>query len=330
MANAVESEYAWKGEGGLKTTAIRPFRRETGLRLIWKQRYLYLLLLPGLVYFIVYRYVPMLGSVIAFQDFNSIMGSKGFVYSEWVGMAHFRKIFESPEVARVLWNTIVLSFLQIAFAFPVPIVLALLLNELKGKAFKKTVQSIIYLPHFLSWVVVIGMLSVFLQFHGILNFALGRAFGIEPLQFLQEPGWFKPLVVLEVVWKESGWGTIIFLAALAGVNPSLYEAAVVDGANRRRLMWHVTLPALRSTIVILLILRLGTVLDSGFEQIYLMLNSFNREVGEVLDTYVYTKGIRQADFSFGTAVGLFKSVVGLVLVVGANRLARKYGEKGLY
>jgi putative aldouronate transport system permease protein len=294
---------------------------------LWKEKYLYLLLLPGLAYFIIYRYVPMLGNIIAFQDFSAF---KGFLHSDWVGMKHFKKIFEDIEVIRVIWNTLYLSFLQIVFAFPFSILLSLMLNELRSEKLKRIIQSIIYLPHFLSWVVVVGIATVFLKSEGIANQLLSHVFGMQPIPFLQEPSWFMPLIVLEVIWKESGWGTIIFLAALSGVNPSLYEAAVVDGASRLRQIWHITLPAIRSTIVILLILRLGSVLDVGFEQIFLMINPFNREMGNVLDTFVYYKGIEQSDFSFATAVGLFKSFVGLILIVGANRLAKRFGEEGVF
>nr|WP_138752211.1 ABC transporter permease subunit [Paenibacillus sinopodophylli] len=294
---------------------------------LWRERYLFLLLMPGLLYFIVYRYIPMLGNIIAFQDFSPF---RGFLNSEWVGLQHFKTIFSDPEVVRVLWNTLWLSFLQIGFAFPVPIILAIMLNEVKNERYKRIVQSIVYLPHFLSWVVVIGIVTIFLKNEGIVNRILSPMLGIEPISFLQQPGWFMPLVILEVIWKEAGWGTIIFLAALSGINPSLYEAAVVDGANRWRQIWHITLPALRSTIVILFILRLGTVLDSGFEQIFLMINPFTMDVGNVLDTYVYFKGIQNADFSFGTAVGLFKSLIGLILILAANRLAKKYGEEGVF
>lgn len=294
---------------------------------LWKEKYLYLLLLPGLAYFIIYRYVPMLGNIIAFQDFSAF---KGFLHSDWVGMKHFKKIFDDSEVIRVIWNTLYLSFLQIVFAFPFSILLSLMLNELRSEKLKRVIQSIIYLPHFLSWVVVVGIATVFLKSEGIVNQLLIHVFGMQPIPFLQEPGWFMPLIVLEVIWKESGWGTIIFLAALSGVNPSLYEAAVVDGASRLRQIWHITLPAIRSTIIILLILRLGSVLDVGFEQIFLMINPFNREMGNVLDTFVYYKGIEQSDFSFATAVGLFKSFVGLILIVGANRLAKRFGEEGVF
>ncbi|MBB6734325.1 ABC transporter permease [Cohnella zeiphila] len=297
-------------------------------RKAWRDRFLYLLVLPGLAYFIVYRIAPMLGMVIAFQDYSPFLGFTG---SEWVGFKHFATLFDSAEVVRVLWNTLYLSFLQILFSFPAPILLALLLNEVRHQAFKRLIQSIVYLPHFLSWVIVVGISMIFLRTHGFINGFLHTAFGMEkPIDFLIDPVFFRPLLILQVIWKEIGWGTIIFLAALAGIGPELYEAAIVDGAGRWRRMWHITLPGLRTTIVILLILRLGQVLDSGFEQIFLMLNSFNSSIGNVLDIYVYTKGIMQSDYSFATAVGLFKGVVGLILVLGANRLAKRFGEEGVY
>ncbi|PYI56385.1 ABC transporter permease [Paenibacillus flagellatus] len=327
VSAATSDSPSGRADGGAEPAhRPRPAAKRSVRARLWKERYLFLLLLPGLVYFIVYKYVPMLGSVIAFQDYSAF---RGFLHSDWVGLKHFRKIFADAEVLRVLWNTLLLSFLQVAFAFPVSIVLSLMLNELKSDRYKKLIQSIVYLPHFLSWVVVIGIVTIFLKHEGIVNRLIGLV-GLEPVSYLQEPGWFMPLIVLEVIWKESGWGTIIFLAALSGVSPSLYEAAVVDGANRWRQLWHITLPAIRSTIVILLILRLGSVLDVGFEQIFLMLNPFNKEVGNVLDTYVYFKGVQQADFSFATAVGLFKGAVGLVLIVAANRLAKRFGEEGVY
>ncbi|QHW31428.1 sugar ABC transporter permease [Paenibacillus rhizovicinus] len=294
---------------------------------LFRERYGFLLLLPGLLYFIWFRYVPMLGNIIAFEDYSPF---QGFMHSDWVGLKHFKRIFEDAEVIRVIWNTLYLSFLQIVFAFPIPIVLALMLNEVKNQRVKRLVQSVVYLPHFLSWVVVAGIVTIFLKTEGIVNKLLDLSFSMDPISFLQEPSWFMPLIVLEVIWKEAGWGTIIFLAALSGVNPTLYEAAIVDGANRWRQIWHITLPAIRGTIVILLILRLGSVLDSGFTQIFLMLNPFTMQVGNVLDTFVYFKGIQQSDFSFGTAVGLFKGVVGLVLILAANKVAKKFGEEGVF
>ncbi|WP_213524339.1 sugar ABC transporter permease [Paenibacillus sp. J31TS4] len=297
-------------------------------RRMWRERYIYLLLLPGVLYYIVYRYIPMAGLVIAFQDFNPF--NESLWANEWVGFKYFARIFEDAEVIKVIWNTLQISFLQIFMAFPISIILALMLNEVRNETYKRIVQSMVYLPHFLSWVVVAGIFVVFLRGEGLINTFLTQKLHWEAIPFLTDPALFKPVIILQVIWKESGWSTILFLAALAGVNPALYEAAVIDGASRWRQLWHVTLPAIRSVIVILFILRLGNVLDTGFEQIFLMLNPFNTESGNVLDTYVYFKGIQQGDVSFATAVGMFKGLVGLVLVILANRAAKRFGEEGLY
>lgn len=309
-----------------RSAAIPAKRQESVKKKLWKARYKYAFIFPGVLYFIIYKYIPLAGSIIAFQDYNPF---NGFLQSEWVGFEHFQRIFDSPEVITVLINTLVLSFLQIVFIFPVPIVLALMLNEVRSAVFKRTVQSIMYLPHFLSWVVVIGIVTIFLRNDGLLNDALESAFGMERIDFLIRPELFKPLFILEIIWKEAGWGTIIFLAALAGVNLELYEAATVDGASRWRRIWHITLPAIRPTIVILLILRMGSVLDSGFEHIFLKLNPFVSDVAQVLDTYVYSRGLQQGDFSYATAVGLFKSVVGLILILAANKFAKKVSGEGV-
>ncbi|SDX82698.1 carbohydrate ABC transporter membrane protein 1, CUT1 family [Paenibacillus sp. CF384] len=321
------NNYTNTGANAPATVITHRERKRSFMDKLWNERYLFILLLPGLLYFIIYRYIPMLGNIIAFQDFSPF---QGFLHSDWVGLKHFNKIFEDSEVIRVIWNTLYLSFLQIVFAFPISIVLAIMLNEVRNERYKRVIQSLVYLPHFLSWVVVIGIVTTFLKSEGIINQLIQMVFGIEPIPFLTSAHWFMPIIVLEVIWKESGWGTIIFLAALAGVNPHLYEAAVVDGASRMRQIWHITLPSIRGTIIILLILRLGSVLDVGFEQIFLMLNPLNKEIGNVLDTFVYYKGIDNSDFSFATAVGLFKSLVGLILIVGANKLSKKFGEEGIY
>jgi putative aldouronate transport system permease protein len=312
---------------GVETIPLKRIVSSGVKKKLWKSRYMYAFVLPGTIYFILFKYVPLLGSIIAFEDYSPF---QGFIHSEWIGFENFRRIFNNSEVVQVLINTVTLSFLQIVFAFPVPIILALMLNEVTNDPFKKIIQWVIYLPHFLSWVVVVGVVTLFLRNDGLVNTFLHEIFGMESIQFLQIPALFKPLLVFEVIWKETGWGTIIFLAALAGVNPELYESALVDGASRWRRIWHITLPAIRSTIVILLILRLGSVLDNGFEQIFLMLNPYVNDIGNVLDTYVYYIGIQQADFSFATAVGLFKSIVGLILVISANRLAKRFGEEGIY
>lgn len=302
-------------------------RRNRTLDRLKRDRWLYVLLLPGLLYFIVFKYLPMWGVLIAFQDYHPMAGLSG---SQWVGLKHFERFFSESSFWMLLRNTALLAVYNLLFYFPMPIIFALLLNEVRVQYFKSAVQTMIYIPHFVSWVVVVGILHVFLTTEGgLINEALVRL-GIEKIPFLLSQEWFRPLIILEIIWKETGWGTILFLAALAGIDPTLYEAAKMDGANRWRQMWHITLPALKTVTVILLILRLGNFLDTGFEQIFLMLNSMNRNVGEVFDTYVYTNGIVQGHFSFSTAVGLFKSVVGLMLVVGANYFAKKIGEEGLY
>lgn len=292
-----------------------------------REKFIYLLIFPGLALMLVYSYLPMLGSVIAFQDYSPF---KGFFKSTWVGFKHFETIFEDREVVKVIWRTLYISFLQIVFVFPAPILLALMLNEVRKSFYKRTVQTVVYLPYFLSWVIIISIVTIFFNGDGLINKGLNRIFGIESIPFLASTGWFIPMLILELIWKETGWGTIIFLAALAGVNQDLYEAATVDGAGRFKQIWHITLPAIRSVIVILLILRLGSVLSVGFEQIFLMLNPLTMSAGNVLDTYVYFKGILAGDISFSTAVGLFKSTVGLILVVLANRAAKRFGESGLY
>lgn len=296
-------------------------------RRLLRNRWMYYMLAPGVLYFLIFKYAPMWGVLIAFQDYSPFTG---FLGSPWIGFEHFRTFFGEPQFWMLFKNTLVLAVYNIVFFFPLPIVIALLLNEIRVEAYKRTVQSFIYIPHFISWVVVVGLAYIlFTTEGGILN-ELIAAYGGEKINFLLNQEWFRTMIVGEMIWKETGWGTILFLAALAGVDPQLYEAARIDGAGRWKQMVHVTLPAIRSTIVILLILRLGSFLDVGFEQIFLMLNPMNREVGEVFETYVYERGIQQGDFSYSTAVNLFKSAIGIVLVVGANYLAKKMGEEGIY
>lgn len=297
------------------------------LRTLARNRTLYWMLLPGVIYFIVFKYVPMWGVLMAFQDYKPHLG---FWHSGWVGFKHFRRFFSEPEFWLLFRNTITLGVYQLAFFFPLPIVFALLLNEVRKAVYKRFIQTLLYIPHFVSWVVVVGIYYIFFTTEGGAANRLVQSLGGGEIAFLTEPGWFRTLVTSQVVWKETGWGTIIFLAALAGVDPALYESARIDGANRWRQAWHITLPAIRSTIVILLILRLGHFLDSHFSQIFLMLNALNREVGEVYDTYVYTTGLQRGQFSYTTAVNLFKNGVGLVLVAAANYLAKKFGEEGVY
>ncbi|MFD0677420.1 MULTISPECIES: ABC transporter permease [unclassified Paenibacillus] len=298
--------------------------KRTLLRKDWR---LYVLLLPGVVYFALFKYLPMWGILFAFQNY---VPHKGVWSSEWVGFAHFIRFFQEPAFWMLFKNTMILAVLNLFIYFPIPIILALLLNELRSQLFKRVVQTVIYIPHFISWVVVVGIFYILFTTEGGLVNEVIKASGGDTIAFLLEPDWFRTLITSQVIWKEAGWGTIIFLAALTGVDPGLYEAARMDGANRWHQIWHITLPAIRSTIVIMFILRLGNFLDSNFEQIFLMINPMNREIGEVYDTYVYTVGLQMGQFSYTTAVNLFKNGVGLILIVVANYMAKKFGEEGVY
>ena len=282
---------------------------------------------PGLIYLFIYKYVPMYGLIISFQNYKPYLGISG---SEWVGFEHFRRLFTSPDFWMILKNTLVLFGLQLFIFFPIPIIIALMLNEIRRNYYKRAIQTLIYLPHFMSWVVVVSISYVLLTLDGGIVNGVLEYFGFQPVNFLLDSTWFRPMYILQIIWREAGWGTIIFLAAIASVDPQLYEAAKMDGANRFRQIWHITLPAIKSVIVILLILKIGDVLELGFEHVYLLMNSTNRHVAEIFDTYVYVAGLRQGQFSYATAVGFFKGFIGLALVVFANWLAKKNGEEGVY
>ncbi|MDQ0871561.1 putative aldouronate transport system permease protein [Paenibacillus sp. V4I3] len=292
-----------------------------------RDKWLYLMMLPGVAYFLIFKYVPMYGLIMAFQDYKPHLG---FFESPWVGFKHFERFFSEPQFGMLFRNTIIIAIYNLVFFFPLPIILSLMMNELRRERFKRFVQTLIYIPHFVSWVVVVGIFYMLLTTeNGILN-ELIYAISGKKIAFLLEPEWFRTMIISQSIWKEVGWGTIIFLAALSGVDMQLYEAVRIDGAGRWRQLWHITLPAIRSTIIILMILRLGNFLDSGFEHIFLMITPTNRDLGEVFDTYVYTKGLTQAQYSYSAAVGLFKSAIGLVLVLGSNWLAKRFGQEGVY
>ncbi|PAD70152.1 protein lplB [Bacillus sp. 7586-K] len=299
----------------------------TWMQRLKRDRWLYLLLVPGLLYFLIFKYAPMWGVVIAFQDYSPFKGVFG---SEWVGFENFKDFFQNPDFFRLLKNTFILAVLDLVFFFPAPIILALMLNELRINVYKRTVQTFIYVPHFMSWVIIASITYIFFTTSGGVVNEIVSFFTGKEINFLSSPEWFRPLIMGQIIWKETGWGTVIFLAALATVDQEQYEAAIVDGAGRFRRLWHVTLPAVRSTIIVLLILRLGNFLDTGFQQIFLMSNSLNRSVADVFDTYVYFVGITQGAYSYSTAVGLFKSIVGIILVLGANKLAKKMGQDGIF
>ncbi|WP_419885605.1 ABC transporter permease [Paenibacillus sp. B-A-8] len=293
-----------------------------------RDRYLYLLLIPFLAWYIIFAYKPMYGLQIAFKDFSVY---KGIEASPWVGFEHFETFFKSPYFWRLLKNTVLLSLYQLLFAFPVPIILALLFNELKNGVFKATVQTFTYLPHFISVVVVAGIVTNFLApSNGIVNILI-EMMGGEKQYFLTNPDYFRTIFIGSMdIWKEAGFGTIIYIAALSGVNPALYEAAVIDGANKWKQMWHITLPAIIPTIAIMLVMKVGSMLEVGYEAIILLYQPATYETADVINTYVYRSGLQDARYDLATAVGLFNAVVGFILVVFANKMSKKLTETGLW
>lgn len=297
------------------------------LKQLVKNRYIYLMSIPGLLYLLIFKYVPMYGVIMAFQDFSF---KKGIFGSPFNNFAHFKMLFTSNQFYEVLTNSLVLSILRLAVSFPVPIILALLINEIGSRPFKKATQTLMYLPHFISWVTLAGIASNFLSMNdGIINAAI-VAMGGNKINFLGSADWFRTVIVGTHIWKEAGWGMIIYLASLTSINPDLYEAATVDGANRWQKILHITLPGLASTIVIQLVLSVGGLMNNGFEQIYLFQNDLNKSVSNVFETYTYKIGISGGRYSYSTAVGLFKNIVGTVLIFSSNRIAKKLGGATLY
>jgi putative aldouronate transport system permease protein len=285
------------------------------------------MMLPGIIYYIVYHYVPMGGLLIAFKKYNLIKGVWG---SEWIGLDNFMTVFSSPDFLILLKNTILLSIYRIMFNMLPDVLLALILNEIRVQWFKRVIQSITYGPYFLSWIIVYGLVFSFLAPDAGLISSWWREQTGDTLNLLTDKDFFRPLLLLTDIWKNTGFGAIIYLAALAAINSELYEAAVVDGAGRWRQMWHITLPGIREVFVLLFILRIGHILDAGFEQVYIFLNARVYEVGDIIDTWVFRRGIEQLDFSVAAAVGFFKSIIGFILVLGANKLAKKFGSSGIW
>jgi putative aldouronate transport system permease protein len=305
----------------------KPANRAGILTKLLRDRQLYLLALPGILFFILFKYVPMWGLVIAFQEYSPY---KGILNSDWVGLEHFTRFFSNDDFWKLFRNTMAISILNLIFFFPAPIILSLMINEVANLVFKRVTQTVIYFPHFLSWVIIYGLTYALLnQTDGVINILI-ELLGKERVAFLSNPDLFWPMIVIQNIWKDAGWGTVIFLAALSGVDPSLYEAARIDGAGRFKQIWHVTLPGIRHVITILLILRLGDVMDVGFEHVFLMSNAAVSEVADIFDTYVYRNGVLNGQFSYTAAVGLFKSVVATMLVISANKLSKRFGQDGLY
>ncbi|MGC9469582.1 MAG: ABC transporter permease [Anaerolineae bacterium] len=296
------------------------------LRKIANNYDLYLMLLPALALLVVFRYLPMYGVTIAFKDYDFM---KGVSESSWVGLKHFRELLGAREFRRILTNTVLISVYRFVFQFPIPIILALLINEVVNRVFKRTVQTVTYLPHFLSWVVVGSLVRDLLSPNtGLVNDALGMI-GLGPVTLMKKE-YFRWIVVASDAWKESGWSAIIYLAAITAINPQLYEAAIVDGANRWRQIWHITLPGISSTIVFVVLLRIGSLMATNVEQILMLYNPLVYATGDVIGTYVYRVGLGRLKFSYTTAVGLFQSLTGFVLLLVANSLARKYTENSMW
>lgn len=288
---------------------------------------LMLLMLPVVAYYVIFSYIPMAGIVIAFKEYRLLDGIWG---SPWVGLKQFEVLFQTPSFFEVLRNTVVISALRILFGFPAPILLALLLNELRSEKYKRVIQTISYLPHFLSWVVLAG---IFLQFlspsSGPINILLTKM-GLQPIYFLGQPSTFVPTIIATGIWQSIGWGSIIYLAAISGISPELYESALLDGANRLKRIWYITLPSIAPTIVVLFILNMGSILNGGFDQIFNLYNDAVMSVADILDTYVYRRGLTGLQYSYAAAVGLFKNGIGFLFVFATNLFARKLGDASLW
>lgn len=327
--NSTETTPAGPAKGKASATssagALRVRRRRSLWKRIYRERGAYVFILPGLCFILLFAYVPMLGNIVAFQDYSPYLGIAG---SEFVGFENFKAIFRDPEVMNALVNTLIISALQIVFAFPAPILLALFLNSLLSDRTKRTIQTIVYLPHFISWVVVISIWQKILGGAGLVSQVFERI-GLESVNIMANPETFKILVTAQVIWKDVGWGTIIFFAAIASIPTELYEAAAADGAGSWRRMWHITLPGMLPVISILLILTVGNTLSVGFEQLLLQQPAVGAAAAQVLDTFVYFRGIAGGDWGISTAAGLLKGVIATILVLGANWLAKRMGGEGV-
>ena len=297
----------------------------------WKYRWLHLFALPCVIYVFIFKYVPLYGLLMAFKNYKGYGGLAGIASAPWVGLRHFRTFFTGRFFGRLMRNTLLLSLYQLIFCFPAPILLALLLNEIRSNGFKRVVQTITYMPHFISWVVAAGLVKAILSpTTGPLNAVLHNVFGIEPIYFVNETRCFRAVLIISDIWKEVGWSTIVYLAAITGINPEMYEAATLDGASRWQRMWYITLPSISNMVAIMFILQIGRILDQNFDQIMNLYNPAVYEVGDVIDTYVYRAGMLDGQYSFSTAVGLFKSVVSIIMVFLSNKVAKKLGTSGIW
>lgn len=294
---------------------------------IKKHKVLYLFMLPCVIWLLVFCYAPMAGNILAFKNYRFDLGIFG---SEWAGLKHFKAFMSSPEFWLTIRNTLIISGLKILFCFPAPIILALLLNEVRAPKFKRAIQTMSYLPNFVSWAVVVSLMTaIFTPYGGIFN-DIRKSMGLEAIFVMGEKNAFYPLVIFSDMWKGVGWGSIVYLAAITGVDQGLYEAATIDGANRWQCTWHITLPGISTTIGIMFIMAVGGILNAGYDQILLLQQPANTQISQILDTYILQTGIRYGKFEYATAIGLFKSVFSLILVSLTNYLTQKYAEVGLW
>lgn len=293
---------------------------------IMRNPYIYLMLLPVIAYYVIFLYQPMYGAQIAFKQYSP---GSGIFESPWVGLLQFENFFKSYYFFRLIGNTLLINAYNLVFGFPAPIILALLINEVKNSAFKRTVQTVTYLPHFISIVVICGIIIDFTSKDGLVNILLGR-FGLDSISFMTESAWFRTIYISSGIWQEVGWGSIIYLSTLASIDPQLYEACMVDGAGRWKQTWYVTLPGLIPTIIIMFILRMGKMMNVGADKILLLYNPVTYETADVISTFVYRKGLLESNFSYSTAVGLFNSLINFSLLIGMNRLSRKFSETSLW
>ncbi|WP_232792306.1 ABC transporter permease [Actinacidiphila yeochonensis] len=317
---------AARAEHGPPSRPLPAVHRLTLRQRLRRDKVMLLLTLPGLLYFVVFHYVPLLGYVVAFQDYQPYLG---YTHSAWVGLHNFSAAFAQPAFWSATRNTVEIALVQMVFYFPVPIALALLLHSVTGDRVRRFVQSVVYLPHFIGWVIIVSIFQQVLGGAGLVPKALA-GMGLPRYDMTTDPHAFPWLLTLELIWKDSGWGTIIVLAALLSIDRQLFESAAMDGAGRWRRLWHVTLPGISPVIVLLLILNLGNFLSVGFEQVLLQRDAVGPDAGEVLDTYVYFHGIRDNDWGAAAAVGLVKAAVGTALVLGANKFAHRLGHEGVY
>ncbi len=306
------------GEAGTVSRIIKHLRRE------WQ---IYVLLAPTIIWFLVFLYKPMYGLQIAFKDYSIFRGIAG---SPWIGFEHFEVLFSNSQFLRAIKNTVILSAYSLLIGFPVPIILAVMFNEVLSPIYKRSAQTLVYLPHFISSVIIAGIvITAFSPSAGIVNTILSW-FGIEPIYFLTRPEWFRPIFIGTTIWQEAGFSSIVFLAAIAGVNPSLYESAVVDGASRWQMIWKITLPSILPTILIMLIIRIGNLLEVSFEMIILLYQPATYETADVINTFIYRQGLQSGRYDFAAAAGLFNAVVAFVLVISANAISRRYSRTSLW